>query len=397
MRVGVDGTFLQAEVRHTGMGVYSRELVAALAALPGGPELTLLGYGPRPAGLPEAAPWHRLPLPPAGKLAPWLGHQTGLPLAARRLGLDVLHVPGVNVRLSQPGLPGWSPCPLVVTLHDVIPLAYYGRQGPPLPWRLRLAYRLATLALRRAAAVITVSHAARRDIVAHLRLRPDRLHVVHNGVRFAWPTDEMALPLLAARGVRPPYLLYAGSYEPRKNLLGAVDAYRRARGLADLPPLVLLLERDSGHRTAAMAALERSGVADHLTIIHSLTDDEQGALYRHAALMIYPSFYEGFGFVPLQALACGTPVIAARASSLPEVLGEAVRYVDLADPDDLATAIVELWRDRAAALALAARGPAQAGRFRWSETATRTYIAYEAALGGPHSASAMMADESAGR
>src|SRR5579875_1452964 len=145
MRVGIDATFLAPEVQHTGMGVYARHLIEALATRSGSVQLTLLGYGSRPSPVPAGLAWYRMVPFRAGKLSPWLGHQIVLPRAARRLQLDVLHVPGINLRLAQPGLPFWMPCSLVVTMHDAIPVVYYGRMGPPLPRRLRLGFRMARL------------------------------------------------------------------------------------------------------------------------------------------------------------------------------------------------------------------------------------------------------------
>jgi glycosyltransferase involved in cell wall biosynthesis len=387
MRIGVDATFLAPEGRYTGMGVYTRGLarglVRATAALQGAPEIVLLGYGPRPADTPPELGWQALPTVPAGRLGPWLSHQVVLPWMARRLGLDVLHITGINVRLSRPGVPFAAPCPLVITVHDVIPLAYYGRLGPPLPWRLQAAYRLAMLAVHRAAMIVAVSETSRRDILAHLRLRPERVRTVHNGLDF--PADRHTPAetgaILARLGIAPPYLLYAGSYEPRKNLLGTVAAYRLALARRDLPPLVLLVERESGHRAAAMAQIERSGLAGRLHFLHTLPDDDLAVLYRRAALFLYPSFYEGFGFVPLQAQAAGVPVIAAGAGSLPEVLGETAVYVDPSSPEDLAAAILRVLDDPALDTSLRAGGPARASRFRWETAARRMLDIYaDAAL-----------------
>ena len=180
-------------------------------------------------------------------------------------------------------------------------------------------------------------------------------------------------------GITPPYLLYAGSYEPRKNLIGAVAAYRQALAQRDLPPLVLLVERDSGHRAVALGEIAGLGVSDRLRFVHSLSDDELTALYRFASLFIYPSYYEGFGFAPLQALAQGLPVIAAKTGSLPEVLGDAARYFDPANPGELAAAMVELIDQPGEAAKLAVGGPIQAARYRWDLAARQILQAYATA------------------
>jgi len=380
MRIGIDATFLRDGTRYTGMGVYTRRLTEALAEEHGGHEIKLLGYGSRPEAAPSSLPWTRLPLLPARKLAPWLSHQLVLPQVARQLRLDVLHIPGVNLRLSEPGVPLFTACPLVVTLHDAIPLSYYGRGGPPLPARLRQGYRLALLAVRRARLVLTVSETSRRDILRHIPLRPDRLRVVLNGIDPPAPVEPDRLEAVLQRlGVRRPYLLYAGSYEPRKNLLGAVAAYRLALAQRNLPPLAILAERESGHRAATLAAIAGTGATDHFTFLHTLSDDDLAALYRGASLFLYPSFYEGFGLPPLQALAAGLPVIAGRTGALPEVLGDAAYYVDPSQPRQLAAAIVHLLDHPNAAKGLAERGPARAACFSWTAAARATLVSYQQA------------------
>lgn len=380
MRIGIDASFLRPESRYTGMGVYTRGLVTGLAALGTAHEIVLLGYGPRPDAAPAGMAWQPLRPLPAGKASLWLSHQVQLPRAARRLGLDVLHIPGVNLRLSQPGVPFCSPCPQVVTLHDAIPVQYYGRQGPPLPVRLRAGYRLAIAAVRRAAAVVTVSETSRRDILACLPVSPERVHVVYNGLDFPPPPpDERTAATLARLGIRRPYLLYAGSYEPRKNILGAIAAYRHALRQRDLPPLVLLVERDSGHRAAVMRAVADSGLSERLVFLHSLSDEDLATVYYAATLFLYPSYYEGFGFAPLQALACRLPVIAACAGSLPEVLGDAAWLIGPDRAEEAADAIVTLLESRERREALAAKGPAQAARYRWETAASQMTAIYEQA------------------
>lgn len=384
MRLGIDATFLEGSGCYTGMGVYTRGLVTGLATVATDHEIVLLGYGPEPPDIPSRLRWERIPAFPVGRATRWLGHQWALPIVARRLGLDLLHVPGVNLRLSQPGVPLWLPCPLAVTIHDAIPVTYYGRIGPPLPWRLRLGYRLAILAARRARIVFTVSETSRRDLVNALGLNSRRVQVVYNGLDTPAPPDKGAERAALARlGIDPPYLLYAGSYEPRKNLIGAVAAYRQALDRQDLPPLVLIVERESGHRTAALAAVAAFGVSKHLHFVHSLSDTDLTALYRQAQLFVYPSLAEGFGFAPLQALALGVPVVAARAGALPEVLGDAARFADPLSVENLASAIVELLDRPGEREALAARGPARAARFRWDVAARGVLDGYRAALATP--------------
>jgi glycosyltransferase involved in cell wall biosynthesis len=380
MYIGIDGTFLQPESLYTGMGTYTLGLVKALASLVEEDEIVLIGYSPRPELTPAGVRWEVIPRLLTGRWGVWLNHQIFLPRLVRKLNLDVFHIPGVNMRLSRPGIPFYTPCPIVVTIHDMIPLVYYGRKGPPLPWRLRLGYLLAMQTSKRAAAVITVSESSRKDILTHLPALSDRIHVIHNGLDIPPLEDEEGQKVILDRlGVRSPYLLYAGSYEPRKNLIGAVMAYREALEHRQLPEFVLLVERESGHREETLREIDKSGISSRLHFVHSLTENELATLYRGATLLLYPSHYEGFGFPPLLGLACGIPVIASDKGSLPEVLGEVVFYVDPESAGDMAHAIIELLDHPERANKLASDGPGQAAKYRWQDAAQSTYQVYEKA------------------
>jgi len=378
VRVGIDATFLEAGALHSGMGVYTRGLVSALAAEPGlAPDLVLLSYE-RPQAAPPELAWYPLPRLRVGKLSAWLSHQVLLGRAARRCQLDLLHVPGVNVRLSRPGVPLLTSCPLVVTLHDVIPLCFYnGRLGPKLPWKLTWAVRLALLAVRRAARVITVSRSARQDILRYTSIPAERVVAIYNGLDPRPARRTASAAALAHRGVPQDYVLYAGSFEPRKNFVGAVAGYCEAvRRLPSVPPLVALVERDSGHRPAAVAALAASGVHDRVVLVDSLADDELWQLYAGARCMLYPSLYEGFGFPPLQALACGVPVVASPAGALAEVLADAPLYIDPRAPEDIARGLITVLNEPMRAASMRQLGDQVARRYRWDTCAAQTLEVY---------------------
>jgi glycosyltransferase involved in cell wall biosynthesis len=247
--------------------------------------------------------------------------------------------------------------------------------------RLRAGYRLAVAGVRRAAAVITVSQTSRSDVEAHLRLGRVPVRSVYNGLESFWfdPSPERDASARIA-GTDGDYLLYAGSYEPRKNLLGAVEAYRLASQRTALPPLVLVVEKESGHKEAVMQRVAASGMSRSLRFVHSLSDSELHALYAGARIFLYPSYYEGFGFPPLQALACGVPVAASRTGSLPEVLGGAAVYFDPRDPAEIAEALLQVWNNPELQRNLSATGPGQAAGFRWTRTAKETVEIYRLGL-----------------
>ncbi|MGH6692576.1 MAG: glycosyltransferase family 4 protein, partial [Gammaproteobacteria bacterium] len=271
-------------------------------------ELVALG-GSRDAVPPGLAyveePWH----PPTN-----LGWSAvGLPRAAARAGVDVIHAPAYTA-------PPWSSVPVVVTIHDVS----YERHPEWYPYRRdglrRLFYRRSA---RAAAQVLTDSDFSAGEIAAAYQIPRQRITVAPLGVssRFA-PADGATDPLPA--GLTTPFLLHVGDLHERRNLPLLVHAMLEAQRRPGMPPLSLVLtgvDRGIGDRLRAVA--RDAGSPDAVVCLGTVSDAQLLILYRGAAALVYPSRYEGFGLPVLEAMACGTPVIASRAASMPEVLGEA--------------------------------------------------------------------------
>jgi alpha-1,3-rhamnosyl/mannosyltransferase len=294
----------------------------------------------------------------------------GLPARARRAGVDVLHCPGPNVPLRTGALP------LVVTVHDDVAWAHPEWMGRANVLQHRLVLERA---LPRAAAVITPSAFARDTVLARLELDPARVHVVPWGVdaRFS-PEPE---PADGPREGGLPYLLAVGTLQPRKNLEAALAAFERAVDAGLEHRLVVVGAR--GWRDAALLSrVEGSRHAGRIRLAGFVADDKLATLYRGADALLFPSRYEGFGLPALEAMALGTPVVAARAGALPEVVGDAGILVDPDDPDALATALLELLADADRRARLRAAGLRRAGGFTWAACAELTVAAYRAAAGG---------------
>ena len=278
-----------------------------------------------------------------------------LPRRVRRLGVDVLHCP-------MPLAPAVGhPTPTLVTVGDA--LAW---ERPEWFGRALVAHARLVLApaLRRAAVILVPSAHTRERLLASVRgLDAERIRVT------PWGIDERFSPGTATRD---PFLLTVGTLQPRKNLEAALGAFERLEGTYRL---VVVGAR--GWRTDALQArLAASPAKDRIDLLGHVSDAELVALYRSASCLIFPSRGEGFGLPPLEAMACGTPVVAAAAGSLPEVLGDAAPLVDPDDPAALAAVIAgvladpEPWRER---------GRARAAQFAWSRCAELTVEAYAAA------------------
>jgi glycosyltransferase involved in cell wall biosynthesis len=266
----------------------------------------------------------------------------------------------------------------VVTIFDLtflrLPSAFNRANRTYLKWAVRFAAHAADK-------VIAISEATRQDVIGLLRVDPQRVRRVYCGVdpRFR-PLGSSAevTDLRRAWGLDSGFILYLGTIEPRKNLPRLIDGYAmlRRRGATNLP-LVLAGGRGWGqsdlHEQAA-----RAGVADDVRLIGFVPDREIPLWYNAADLFVYLSEYEGFGLPPLEALACGTPVVTSNRSSLPEVVGEAAMLVDPTDAHAIADAIQRVLDDRDLRSQLADAGPDQASQFTWRAMAEQTLDVYRA-------------------
>lgn len=288
---------------------------------------------------------------------------TALPLAVRRFPFDLFHAPAY-------GAPIWGVRPLVVTLHDVsyarVPERYPHHSDP-----IRRSFYRASA--RRADRILTDSSFSRDEIVAAFDVDPARIDVVPLGVAPPFSPD--------ARVAREPFVLHVGDLHARRNLSMLLDAVmwlRRADSRCARLRLVL-----AGADLGLLQSLRRqaAGAAEALEHVGRPGDVELVDLYRRARVFAYPSRYEGFGLPLLEAMSCETPVVAANAAAIPEVVGSAAILL----PVDAAAA----WRDALKAVLtdpqlaadLGARGRLRAREFTWDRTATGTLACYRKALG----------------
>ena len=358
LRVAFDATPLLGTP--TGIGVFCQGALRALGTQPGLAVQAFAVSWRRRAGIDAQLPpgvTARQRLMPARPLHALWGRGSLPPLEWFIGPVDVVH--GSNFVVPPTRRAG-----AVVSVHDLTPLHH-----PELCNDATLAFPgLIRRALGRGAWVHTDSAFVAGEVIEAFSADPDRVRVVHPGV----PELPTVAPALAPRLVREllpllsgRFVLSVGTAEPRKDLPGLVAAFDELARHHDDVALVLAGPPGWGEepllqaigRARARARIMRTGWVDQTTL---------AALYAQASVLAYPSRYEGFGFPPLQAMRAGVPVVATRAGSLPEVLGDGALLVDVGDPDALAGALGRVIEDDTVRRALQAAGAAQAAQFSWN-------------------------------
>jgi glycosyltransferase involved in cell wall biosynthesis len=323
--------------QRTGDETYARNLLRELGSLAAAADIRLLAVTRHPDLVPEGVESHALPSQLQELRIGW-----SLPRALHRLGADLCH--------TQYALPLRSPCPTVVTVHDVS----FAKEGQLMGWKDRAVFRLVVpRAVRGAARVLTVSERTKRDLVELYGVPGERIVVTPNGV------DPAFSPGDGSGG----YVLSVGAIQRRKNQLAALEAARDV----GLPLVVAGPEKDS---TVADELRRRGARLEGYVAIERLAE-----LYRGAACLVQSSRFEGFGLPVVEAMASGTPVVAVSDLALTEVAGDAAVVVAEAHlADGIRTALAE--RER-----LVAAGLERAGAFSWRATAERTLAVYREVLG----------------
>jgi glycosyltransferase involved in cell wall biosynthesis len=378
MRLGINGFFWNRE--NTGSGQYTHQLAHGLLNLEDGPEWLLFrpsgGHGERSA-LPQPVEIRErllgTPLTLGENVAKLWFEQVSFPRACLHEDVDAIHVP----YFAPPLLGGRK---TLVTVHDLIPLILPAYRASPL---VRAYTRLAAIAARRAATILTDSHSSKKDIVRLLGVPPQLVRVIHLAANEGFkPILEKATLHDVRRkyGLPEEYVLYLGGFDQRKNVETLIAAYAAVDAkVSNKTRLVVagrLPTRNSDFFPDPRPLVERWALQDKVVFTGWVEEEDKPALYSGATLFVFPSLYEGFGLPVLEAMSCGTAVIASNSTSLPEITGDAALLVDPGDAEGLAEAMTLLLESATHREELASRALQRATLFSWKETVAQTLDAY---------------------
>jgi glycosyltransferase involved in cell wall biosynthesis len=351
-----------------GVETYERELICGLAEQPGDEQFTV--YCASTAGADMVARlgprFHAEVVNPVSKVARFA---VGLPLSLRRSRVDIFHC-----CLFPPLYSGRRS---VFTVHDFSP--FVRPEFFPVPIRLRLTMFMRH-GIASATRILCVSESTKADLVRLFRIDSSRVSVVHLGVEKCYHPPDPAAVVRIRRQYNLPdrYVLYVGKLDSRKNIVGILRAYyllKTRYGYGTSYALVLAGRRMWSSK-AELSEIGRLGLGDNVRILGHIEHADLPLLYAGAAVFLFPSHYEGFGLPPLEAMACGTPVVTSNVTSLPEIVGDAGVCIAPDDHDAIAQAVHELLSDASLHASRRAMGLTRASEFSWTRTAGETLRVY---------------------
>lgn len=360
--------------KHAGLGRYAGELLQAMRRL--APEHEYLGLyhgtrGLKPDGALADLETFRVPM----GAKPW--RMSVLLAYYARRNMDQSLPPSDIFHGTDHLLPPLKNSRTVFTIHDII-FRFLPQYHLPLNrWFLDL---MLPKFMQRANVVIAVSENTRRDVARLMQVPADKVVVIYEGVNDQFrPINDPARWELVRRKYNLParYILFFSTIEPRKNLVTLLEAYAQLRKqMADAPPLVVM-GRKGWLYEDTLKRITELGLAQDVVLTDWVESEDVPVVLSLTEVFVFPSLYEGFGLTPLEAMACGAPVISSNASSLPEVIGDAGILLDPHDVGGFANAMLQVLSDDARRRELRARGLQQAAKFTWERAARETLAVYK--------------------
>jgi glycosyltransferase involved in cell wall biosynthesis len=342
MKIALDGMPLASQL--TGVGHYTRELARNLAVVAPSDSFTFIS----PRGLLKRRWW-----------------SLGLPLYLLRNSLDLFH--GTNYEI-----PLWSRRPTVVTIHDLSLLLHPEVHEQKLV--ARAGWRFPLMA-KSASKIITPSNSVKAEVCEAFKVDPDKVAVTPEAPRPEFRRREDP-ELLRRLAIDQDFVLFVGTIEPRKNLRRLVNAFEQLLCTTSLSPKLVITGGQGWLMDDFASTIKQKGLNDRIVLTGYLEDEDLCTLYSTCAVFVYPSLYEGFGLPPLEAMACGAPVITSRIPSLMETVGSAARLVDPNDTDDLTRAMIEMLSHGHVREHYAALSRNHVKNFSWQQTALKTLEVY---------------------
>lgn len=381
MRIGFDlRPVIKKNSRRRGIGKYTYEVIKALLERNDRHDFLLYTLREEVPELPQGFQARSLFHLSRPSRLNWIPDLLLLPRKIRRDGLDVFHATEIT---SVPSIGSTGPTRVYVHVHDLIPFVFWEETVKRIPWDYACALKVALKRIRRAALIITDSVHSRKDIVERLGVPENRIEVIHLGCNDDFgpvEPDAAAGYLQSKYDVTGPFLFYVGGSDFRKNLLRLIKAFARIREEGYPGKLVLAGETflwDIAEVREVRVLLGKLGLDRRVSFPGYVADADLPYFYSACDFFIFPSLYEGFGLPVLEAMKCGAPVLTSRASSIPEVAGDAAVYFEPEDEESIVSSFLAVYGDPKRCEELREKGFRQAAQFNWQKTAEQILRLYE--------------------
>ena len=369
MKIGIDGIPLGGN--KTGVGHYTFEIAHGLAALLPAEEIQVLSHLPYEANAidtnsTQTTNLHFTHQPVNTFTRHWW--TIGLPFYIRRHRINLFH--GTNY-----DIPVWGGCPTVLTIHDLSSFLFAETH---VQRRVRRARRRLPTMARLATRIIVPTESVRSEVREYLRVNDDKVRVIHEAPRKCFLPQSRANSenVLKRLKIEEPFILYVGTIEPRKNVLTLVRAFEEIYRKSEHRPQLVIAGPKGWLSDDLYAHVKRSAVRDRLLLTGYLGDEDLRALYNTCKVLSYPALYEGAGLPPLEAMACGAPVVTTDARAISEMVGDAALRLPAKDHEALAKSLIELLSNERARKELSERGVKHVAQFTWERAVAATYETY---------------------
>lgn len=370
MRIGIDARMYSSSF--TGIGRYVYELTRRLFELDQVNEYVLFLNEPQFSAFTPPYARVRKVLVNAPHYS-W-AEQVRFARLLRRERLDLMHFTHFNAPLLYRGVS-------VVTIHDLT-LSFFPGKKMTSWWRRQAYHAVLGSVVRRSRRVVAVSENTQRDLVRLFNVPSAKVEVIYEGVGEEF-TEGPSGGVRDRYGILDDFFLYTGVWRSHKNVTGLLAAFARLCALPSFTGQLVLTGKEDPFYPEVKSAIRELRLDSRVILAGLVPEEDLVALYREARVFVMPSFYEGFGLPPLEAMACGTPVVCSNTSSLPEVCGGAALFFNPYSVDDMTGAMRRLWEDEALRQTLVLKGRERVAAFSWNMMAKATLAIYNAILKGP--------------
>lgn len=373
MRIGIDGRAAKW-YRGTGIGTYTYQLIKCLNNMDNINNYLLF--------MPESfrndmylkKNFKLDSAPQNDKINFW--EEIIIPNIIKNNKIDLYHVPQNGV-----GLPIDKNCRFIITLHDVIP---YRMPETVSNRYLKIFSEYIPKIVPLCDGIITVSNFSKKDIVKSFNFPENKIYVTHLASEDIYkPMDKRVSKYVAKKyySITEDYILYVGGFSPRKNILGLIDSFNKLITLYKKPLSLVIAGKRGESYSTYKEHTEKLNISDRVLFPGFISIEHLPYIYNAAKLFVYPSFYEGFGLPPIEAMACGVPVITSNTTSLPEVVGKGALLIDPLNKTDLCHAMLNVLLDNTLKNKLISSGIKRASELSWKKTAKNTINIYNKIAG----------------